>query len=91
MSKKFKVLAVSVNANDFGLQQAVFVAEDGTALTGLRTSQFIPKKHDTFLLTEPYENALSTLGYECPNMVDPAPQEAIDEVWNVEKHNARHA
>lgn len=89
---KFKVLAVSVNTNAFGLHQVVFVAEDGTALVGLRTTQFAPKKHDIVDLNEPsFEDALGKLGYECPRRVDPAPQQAIDEVWNVEKHNARHA
>jgi hypothetical protein len=85
----FKVIAVSSNANSFGLKQCVLVARNGLAYTVCANSLNIPKKGDT--VTIPYQMGANGLedatlnfaakSFEIPERIVDAPQGVIDEVW----------
>lgn len=81
-AKSFKVVAVSLNANSFGLHSVVFMARDGTAVEGLRTRQFKPKEGDVLSLGPNPLDDLTSRGYECPRSLPKAPKNVVQEVWN---------
>lgn len=78
---EFVVAAVSSNTNSFGLRSVILVARDGTALEGLRTTQFCPMRGNTIWLKRPLLDSLMRLGYECPRDLPEAPAAVIEEVW----------
>lgn len=85
----FKVAAVSVNRNSFGLAQCILIAKNGLAYKACANSLNIPREGDT--ITIPYignGNGLSNAtlnfaakSYEIPERIEDAPQDLVDEVW----------
>jgi hypothetical protein len=92
-SKLFKAVAVSSNANSFGLHQHVLLAKDGQAFKALKTGQFKMKQGENIRLrlvdpTKPAELhniQWGPAGFECPENCPNAPKAVVKEVWQVLK------
>ena len=92
-SKLFKAVAVSSNANSFGLNQHVLLAKDGQAFKALKTGQFKMKQGENVhlhLCCPDKPAALHNIqwgpaGFECPENCPPAPPAVVKEVWQVLK------
>ena len=83
MQKQFKVAAISSNANSFGLNRFVFVAQDGEAWAGHKAKQYTPVTQGQVVsLENPFNNALIKMGFEIPERLSPdCPKGAVKEIW----------
>ena len=81
--KRFKVAAISSNANSFGLNRFVFVARDGEAWAGHKARQYASlKQGQAVLLEAPFNRALTKRGFEIPERLSPdCPPGAVKEIW----------
>jgi len=82
--KKFKVAAISSNANEFGLHQVVLMAQDGEAWTvGASASSLDRIKKGDVLGLEPTGESynFAGFGFEIPERAPDASAEVLKEVW----------
>jgi hypothetical protein len=80
--KLFVIAAVSSNRNSFGLNQYVFVAEDGEAWAALANKSYQRyQQGDKVLLGSPRGMALAQLSFECPHALPDCPATACQEVF----------
>ncbi len=90
ISVDFKVAAVSVNKNSFGLAQCVLISQNGLAYKACANSLNIPEEGDIVSIayiggTNGLSNATLNFagkGFEIPERVFDAPKEIINELWN---------
>lgn len=84
---KLKVIAVSTNANDFGLYNVVLIGTNGRGYSGLMNAQNCPPK-DTVYTVKPAVDVLVGLadnGFECPTKLESDPdQKVMQQVWGDE-------
>jgi hypothetical protein len=84
--KRFKVAAVSSNANSFGLHNVVLVAKDGEAWS-VKASQYnLPEKGMTYIPNKTRNGWgwAEGWGFEIPERLHPdAPPAVVSEVWGI--------
>ena len=87
LTKEFKVGAVSVNSNSFGLKQMIMVAKDGTAFKACFNYLNVKKEKETInasIILNEDGKVISTsfVGGELIEQISDAPKEIIEELWN---------
>ena len=83
MNKPFKVASVSKNANSFGLQGMILMAQDGEAYEVGANSLNVKTKGT--VLQVPVIQGVATfagMGFEIPRKLPTAPAPVVKEVWN---------
>jgi hypothetical protein len=87
-TKTFRVVAVTTNANSFGLKQMVLLAQDGTAYKACANSIRLRQRGED--VTVPFDEGeqeydFTSLGFELPEKMPDAPKDVLDavieEVW----------
>ena len=76
--RPFKVAAVSVNTNSFGLFQHVLIHESGEAWTACASQLNKKEKGSTIQLAT---NNFATHGFEIPHRLPAAPEEVLTELF----------
>lgn len=85
LGQSYRVVAVSSNANSFGLKQCVMVARDGSAYTACANSLNLPKQGEDIFI--PFVSEKSTRpnfaakGFEIPEQIESPPQEVLNEIY----------
>ena len=80
--KRFKVAAVSSNANSFGLKGVVVIAKNGEAFEVGANTLSMPKEGQ--VLGVPVEGGSlnwARLGFEIPRELERAPRKVVKQVW----------
>ena len=80
--KRFKVAAVSNNANSFGLKGVVAIAKDGQAFEVGASALYVPVEGR--VLGVPVEGGSlvwARLGFEIPRELERAPKKVVKQVW----------
>ena len=76
--KEYKVVAVSENANNFGLRSMILIARDGEAWKAAANDLNLSKKGETL---EVFGHDFSLLGFEIPERLPDAPPDVVKQVW----------
>ena len=79
---RFKVVAVSVNTNTFGLRGVVLLARDGTIYQVGASHLHVPQQGQVINVPGEADNLnWGHVGYEIPERLADAPPAVIAEVW----------
>ncbi len=84
--EEFRVIAVSKNANSFGLKHCVMVSKAGVCLSGCANSLNVPKEN--VILFVPYYTSnglenyhLEELGFELTERLADCPKDVVIEIF----------
>lgn len=82
-SQQFKLAGISKNTNAFGLNQYVFVAEDGTAYKACAAKAYKSYVTGDILNVRLQRGVpdFTALGFEIPELTEPVPQVIVNKIW----------
>jgi len=87
--RNFKVVAISSNANSFGLHGVIMISEDGEAWQAAASSINLPEKGSIIPLEgNDVAGALAKRGYEIPHRLPQPPADVVQQVWGKQASSA---